>query len=364
MTLHFLRLALGLGVVAALVGCSDTSFEAGKPSASSSKGGDAKGDKSGLGGDDGGGGAGGDNDLLATDEEDGSSRRIEKSFELAKVAGKVDMVWLIDTSGSMREEAAHVQRNFASFAATLSSRTNTRTTLIANPATNGDIGVTLPPGGVDQNQISTPIGSRNALAVAAAAVCPSNLSSVAGNNATICGEAISGVENANAIPTIAGRLKSSNFFRPGAKPVFVIVTDDDASGVTAANFVRLVQPHLNNEAPTVYSFRGQTSRNNCDVARPGAAYDALAAATSGRAFDICDTDWSPNFATLGQAVAELANTSFVMDTGIKSVLKVVVDGRELSSGDYTVTGNRIELRKGVVSADAKSLKIVYQSAPK
>jgi len=295
--------------------------------------------------------------------------RGEQEFELSQSAGKVDMVWLIDTSGSMREEAAHVQSNFSSFAATLSSRANTRIALIAASSGRGRIGVDFgSSSSITQHRIA--VGSTNALAIAAAATCAAGTSSGGSSgsgifggesSASICGQNIGDVENGRAIGEAAGKL--ADFFREDAKSVFVIVTDDNARGVTSSNFTNLIANSRGGQTPTLYAFRGRQSRPNCEVARVGTDYESLASSTGGAVFDICDSDWSPNFASLGTAVAELANTSFVLDGDVTRIVRVTIDGRKLEPSDYTLSGSSLTINKGTVSAEAKTLKVVYDKAP-
>jgi len=292
---------------------------------------------------------------------------IEEEFFLDQTAGSIDMVWLIDTSGSMREETAQVQRNFANFASTLASRSGTKFALIANkPSGFSGIGIDLGFGTGDRIQIETSVGSSNALAIAAAAICPAQTTPSLGSSSsirpaslTICSQAVTATENAAGVAGVAGQL--SSFFRKEAKPIFVIVTDDDARAVTDQNFLNMVQPHLMGRSPTVYAFRGRESRPNCSVARPGVAYENLAAATGGTVFDICEPDWSPHFSNLGQAVIELIQSTFDLKNRVQRLVKVMVDDLPLGESDYEISGQSITLKKGAVSSDAKKLKVIYES---
>ena len=309
-------------------------------------------------------------------DDAGPAKPVTEEFSLEKTAGGVDMVWLIDTSGSMREEAAQVQRNFTSFANTLSSRSGTKFALIANkPGSSSgfgsSIGIDLGTTSTDRMQIEVGVGSTNALALAASAVCPANTSTGStsgdtswlptGGTTTICGQTISNPEASNRVTEISGRL--AGFFRADAKPVFVVVTDDNARGVTDQNFMSMVQPHLGGKTPTVYAFRGTQDRPGCNVARPGIAYEKLATASGGTVFDICEADWSPNFSSLGQAVLELIKSTFDLKNPVTRMVGVYVDGQLLAESEYSVTGQTLTLQKNAVPADGKLLKISYETTP-
>jgi hypothetical protein len=288
---------------------------------------------------------------------------IEQSFELSKTGGKLDIVWAIDTSGSMREEAAHVQQNFNRFASTLTSRSDVQFAVIARRSVGSGIGVDLGSSSSDKIQIDVGVGSRNALALIAAAVCPSNSTAMASgrlsSTGSICGQQVSGIESGDAATRVAGRLQT--FLRPEAKPVFVVVTDDDASGVTNTNVLDMIRPHLNKQEPIFYAFRGRQSRSGCSVAAPGAAYESLASSTGGQVFDICEPDWSPNFALLSKAVTELASLNFTLKADGKKIKSVSIDGRTLRKDDYIVSGRNLEIKKGVVSPEAKTLTVHWFS---
>ena len=286
---------------------------------------------------------------------------LEQSFDLTKSGGKLDIVWAIDTSGSMREEAAHVQQNFNRFASSLSSRSDVRFATIATRSSGGNIGVDLGSTSSDRVQIDVGVGSTNALALIAAAVCPPESTSITGgrtsSGGTLCGQPLTGLEAGGSAARIAGQLRA--FLRPEAKPVFVIVTDDNARGVTSSNVLEMIKPHLNNQEPIFYAFRGQQSRSGCNVANRGVDYEALASSTGGQVFDICEPDWSPNFTLLSKAVAELGAITHKLREDVESIQKVSIDGRELRESDYVLKGRTIEIKKGVVSSTAKTLLIQW-----
>lgn len=296
---------------------------------------------------------------------------IEEQFMLDKASGALDIVWLVDTSGSMSQEVEHVQRNFANFAASVKSSRQTKIALIANrPSGDNSIGINLNAGS-DQQQIDIAIGSTNALALAAAAVCPASATVAppyrgrvppSFNSTNICGHPIGNIEGYNNINKIAGKL--NEFFRPETKPVFVVVTDDNAFNITNDNFLDLVKPHLKGKMPTVYAFRGVTGRGQgCNVTRHGAAYDDLASKTGGQVFDICDQDWSANFGTLSKSVIELASPSFTLKSNVGAMVSVSVDGRDLDASDYTIKQRTLTLKEGAAPAGAKHLDVVYKVAP-
>lgn len=287
----------------------------------------------------------------------------EQSFDLAKKSTKIDIVWAIDTSGSMSEEVEQVQRNLGNFTASLASRSDVRLLVVAERPTSAGslgIGIELRPQSSERRQIEIPVGSTNALAILAAGFCNSlfGLYDPVGSEA-VCGRNVGYLEGSHNVASAGGRLRSA--IRPDSKVVMVVVTDDNAMGVDDKNFLSLIKTQLNGRQPTIYAFRGVQSRPGCRIANPGFAYDQLASATGGRVFDICTPDWSPNFSTLAASVTNLVSLTFSLKAPVKTIQSVTVDGRSLGEADYVVNGQTIELKTSAVTTNNKTITVKWQS---
>lgn len=261
-------------------------------------------------------------DPLSVDDTDPTHKL--RNFELTASKGKVDVIWLIDTSGSMDQETQIVKDNFARFITNLSDKTDVKVTLIAKKHM-----ITLTPEqtALGHLAIDKYVSSTDALKV--------------------------------AVTQLRGSLSAR--LRPDAKPVFVVVTDDNAVEVTSENFITLADPYLNGQKPTVFAFRGLASKPGCGIAKRGTEYEKLATDTGGKVFDICDADWTPNFGVLVDAVAQIANTKFSLDDPeIVKILQVIVDGNPLPLEAYKLEGNVVTLVAELVPANARSLVIKYE----
>jgi hypothetical protein len=260
-------------------------------------------------------GGGGDN------EDQGTK---EKKFAIDSNRGLVDILWLIDTSGSMREETANVQRNFGGFLTNLTRMTNAKLTLVA-----AESAIKLSPDALKTGhvQINKTVASTDALVIA------------------------KGLLNGGSVP-----------LRSGARLVLVVVTDDNAASVTDTNFLEGLVAQISSKKPTIFAFRGDVSKPNCSVAKKGVAYENLASVTGGRVFDICDLDWSPNFDTLVSSVESIANSAFkIDDPNFASVSRVILDGVVLEPRDYAVTNGEVQLIPALISASSKELVVKYRS---
>jgi hypothetical protein len=166
------------------------------------------------------------------------------------------------------------------------------------------------------------------------------------------------LESPAIIASVRGQLTSA--LRPDAKKVFVVVTDDEASGVDNTNFLTMLNTAVPNSKPVLFAFRGTTSRPGCDIAARGTAYENLATTTGGQVFDICDTDWSPNFAKLSEQVTAIANTAFVLQQPkIVKIVDVSVDGVPLTTAQYKVIGNSVEIDPSAFTETSVKVTVRY-----
>lgn len=315
----------------------------------------------------------------ATPTSDGES--VTETFSIVKNQGLLDVVWVVDNSGSMAEEAAQVRKNFAQFAATVDSRSDVRIALLSQKvgsenALGDSTGVDLPSAlkAAGGRQVDAWVGSTDPMALLAAATCKAESTDLAdpgfdgtitlrdgGSTTKICGKSLPiDLFELEFAATAPGKLH--DFYRPQAKKVFVFVTDDDAEGVDAANFLDLVRDDLGGQDPTIFGFIGlDESRAGCKISKVGAAYRDLAEKTGGGVFDICDSDWSANFGKLSADVASIAAANFTMKSPkVSAVVSATADGKSLPSSAITVSGATVSIDPAAMPAGATTLTIVYK----
>jgi hypothetical protein len=190
--------------------------------------------------------------------------------------GPVDIVWVIDGSGSMLDEIFAVQENITAFANMISAAgIDHHVVMLAT----------------DDVAAPTPLGMDPAhyLYVPAA------------------------VDSHNALQLLLDHYPQySAFLRPNA-PLHLIVVSDDESAVPATTF----QPQMEMLAGRRFTFHAIASEADangfpcvgacgipilCGGFAPGVQYYALADATSGQKISICIADWSMVFGPLQDAV--------------------------------------------------------------
>lgn len=189
--------------------------------------------------------------------------------------GAVDIVWVIDGSGSMGDEQAAVQKNIASFADAIGGAgLDHHVVMVAKD--NVAAGTALAADALHYQHVSSNVGSHDALQ-----------------------------------KLLETYQEYSAFLRPSAALHFVIVTDDE-SRMTATEF-RAQMEQLAGKPFTAHAIVSESVSGRacvgacglpilCGAASPGIEYLALSDATSGQKISICVSDWSTVFEPLKTAV--------------------------------------------------------------
>ncbi len=310
--------------------------------------------------------------------ETGSDGTVTETFALDAPRGALDLVWVIDNSGSMGDKTAKVRKNFERFMGGVESTTDLRVILMSLPsgagsggATGGptggfpgfgDLGITLSDAAKAKGhvQISMNVGSYNPMAMAAAATCPKDQTKALGAGAgamdaglTICGKDFHPTQASEATANMTAMMRSSfedpetivasagvflPFFREGAQRAYVFVTDEDSFVFEGAAFAEAVRKADPKGAARIFAFRGAKANMDvnagfppsigaiggptladpgipeCAVSFAGKAYDKAQETLGGQMFDICADDWSPQFDGLSSTVAQLARNRFELKT--------------------------------------------------
>ena len=211
--------------------------------------------------------------------------KLEVEAELVKKP--VDIIWVVDSSGSMDGEAAIVQENMNAFAASIAAS------------------------GLDYRVVV--ISTKSFV----------NVPDPLGSDAThflFVEEDVGSDEPLDALIERFGDY--SSFLRPNAITHLVAVTDDEArkeGGFFASDrepltrdwFLAEMSRLLGHEF-TLHAVASPSPKCK-GAANPGVIYDLLVTATSGLSFSICATDWSPLFTQLSSAVTSSAPIECAFD---------------------------------------------------
>jgi hypothetical protein len=242
----------------------------------------------------------GDRDAWSPGFDAGTCRDLTAESTLERAA--VDIIVVIDNSGSMSGEAAEVRRNINRFAEIIgASGLDYRVVLISTPT--GDRGVCVPPplGSGPPDCTSGPAGLLRAVHVAV------------------------GSTNGPQI-ALMRYAEYRDFLRMEAVKVFLWITDDESamasdairSGLAALEPMGMFDRTIHNaivgyygETPETWGIRGAGSCPT--LARPGIRYLRLAnclrddgssidGCTPGRTARVCETDWTRIFEEIARGV--------------------------------------------------------------
>ena len=286
--------------------------------------------------------------IRSSGESAAQGNLIEEKFTATKTAGKIDIAWYVDQSGSMGAETQLVKENIEKFMTSVATFTDARVALVATSSANsGDKALTLSAPSESRVQVNQEVKSRDALAIA--------INTFA--------------KDSTALPTgvnkYSGALgKLSTFFREGVPAVIVVVTDDNAEYVTEINFLSHAKSTLGRD-PRLFAFAASKSspyvgQPNCTVAADGTAYVEIARLTKGEVFDICEPDWKDNLAKLTSGVLGAAQNSFVLRSAPSSIKEVKVNGRKLLQSEYTNKGSVLTVATSALDKTKDStVEVVY-----
>jgi hypothetical protein len=228
-----------------------------------------------------------------------------ETFTFGVHSRPVDIVWVIDQSGSMSSEIAMVQANMNAFAQFISGqKVDYHVLLLARRGTSTyDICLPQPlagPGcgdGQRFRQISQKIGSHDAL---------------------------------SRTQQYIGQLEA--FMRPGSIRHFVVVTDDESS-VKANSFNSFIKARGADYADYVFHSIVGLSNGGC-VANDGQQYISLSNMTKGLKFHICNANWAQLFNALGQNVASATTKMKLSKKPVAGSLEVWFDGFKAQEGPH------------------------------
>ncbi|MDQ1346831.1 MAG: hypothetical protein QG573_200 [Acidobacteriota bacterium] len=270
-----------------------------------------------------------DQDCDGRDEACPSTGKCE-TFTAGVNARPVDIVWVIDQSGSMDDEIAAVRQNLNAFASFISAqKIDYHVILLAERYYENGICVPQPLAGAGCAngarflQIEEYIDSHN------------SLSALTANAALI-----------------------ESFMRPGSIRHFVEVSDDE-SDLPASQFDAFFRARPGFQDYVFHSVVG-LSWSDC-VADIGQQYMTLSTLTKGLKFDICSANWQALFSELAKNVVT-ASTKYKLSTVPKpGTVKVWFDAAQAVPGldySYDPTVNQIVLLKA--PAGGAKIKVCFE----
>ena len=302
-----------------------------------------------------------------------ATNTVSEEFSLASGETPVDMVWVVDNSGSMFDESEQIEKNFESFVSSLDSFSNLKMAVLSRPKGDDPVapepGVTLPSRylGSGHKQFPFEVGSTNLFAMAASASCEQGETGEIDDSdfslqMQICSKSYVEtadplkskkdyhklIESPQQIESVSGVLRS--FFRAQAQKVFLFVTDDDTGVFGEKDFIETFTA-TTGVAPIIYAVRGTAddvlapdtvvTEGMCFVAAHGVSYETAATQTGGQVYDICGEDWSLYFGDVSKDLESIVTTQIVLSNLPLEILSVTLDGVAVDSNKYELNGKTL-----------------------
>lgn len=297
----------------------------------------------------------------------------QSTFQGSTANNKVDMLWVIDTSGSMFTKQQLLASGFNSFANVFTTKGFNFNMAIVTADTYA-------PGHV-------PIGGQAGVFQGTPTVINTNTTNfattfqanvqfpVAGNSDA---KKLDAIELALSPSLLAG--SNSGFLRSDAHLAVILVSDDDDYDSTAT--VSSVKTFLNNLKPDRFDVITRTYKKNYTVsavimdtltagnstcpmpANNGLKAKQLALDTNGSVASICEADFSAGLTTLSQRIAEAITEIPLARTPDISTISVYFNGAPVAKNStngwsYSATGNKIVFHGNSIPTDNTSISIGY-----
>jgi hypothetical protein len=383
------------GMTAGDTTSGDTGSSTAGGSTGSTTGGGSSGDSTGGGTGMGSGGTG------AGTGDEGGGFYVDKSLEMTQPPpGKVDILWVVDVSGSMSEEQTYLGQNFTNFINALSGSGIDFTTAVTSTDACHD-------------QVPDDLAQR---------VCPVEYGGTVHHRGTFIGnqgEQIlmanqpdlvdkfreytslgisgSGFEHGlySSQLAIAKTLGGGNpaFLREGAHLAVIVVSDEEDDGIglgmldayTNVNFVAQgattfrytdddLISYLGQHRPagkfSVSAITGTRLANGSMCSAPhsqpkeeGTQYIKAAQKTGGVIQSICDTNWSQSLTDIGKDLASQITQIALEGTPDPSSIKVYVNGTETSAWTYISASKSVKFNADSVPAPGSAIRVTYRTLP-
>lgn len=280
----------------------------------------------------------------------GGSAVTEAFVQNAAEQRKVDILWVVDNSGSMADEQADLAYNFDTFIGRfLDVGADFKMAITTTDTRVGYHGVAVP-------------GSMDKLTAAKAAA---NEAQFISDFQSLIKVGINGSGNERGL---SGARKffevNSSFLREDAYLAIVILSDEeDQSGDTVPFYVSELIAHKTNTAKVqIHSIVNlAANQSGVGVTLGGERYRQASIATNGRVAEIQD-DFYPTLDALSEKIVNLLDSFALVKTPDVSTIKVYVDGVESQDWSYDADNNAIKFDAGSIPDEGSAISVEFIEA--
>ncbi|MGE0763870.1 MAG: hypothetical protein AB7N80_11380 [Bdellovibrionales bacterium] len=305
--------------------------------------------------------------------DNGNERTDTFYFNAERPPSKVDVLFIVDNSGSMAEEQARLSTALSSFVDTLADldwQIGITTTDLSGGAqsTNGDV-VTMVGTGVKVLNKRVPnyeqVFLDTVLAHGTTPECAQNNTNCASGDEQALGAARLAVTKRNTT--------NYGFFRANSDFIAIALTDEDerSNGGNGATTPTQLISTVNSAWGLTKLFSGygiivrpgDTACINAQAAsggRPATFVQQLADMTDGVTGSICDTDYGPALANIGTRVRRYATSIMLSDVPVAGTVQVTLTPANPSI-TWIVVGQTVRLSD--LPARGTRVDVTYERAP-
>jgi len=328
-------------------------------------------------------------------------QQVTDSF-VQQATSKVDILWVVDSSGSMQEEQSYLGQNFASFISQVAKsnadfQIGVTTTDVCDDQDPSRISLNLrrcptPSGAATSHlrgslvgQISQKVLSRTTSNLESKFTTYSNV----GINGSGYEHGLTAAKMAIE-KSLAGQ--NENFVRKDAFLAVIVVSDEEDDGIglgmadaysgqnyiqagltnyryTTDDFIRDIHAAKGIGKFSVSAITGTRLADGsmCTSAHSkpleeGSQYIQAAQGTGGIVQSICDTNWSASLSAIGQDIAAQSSQLVLNQKPYSSAINVLVNSAPSTHWTYNPTNNAIKFDIGFIPKIGEKIEIQYEIA--
>lgn len=281
---------------------------------------------------------------------------------------KIDILWVVDDSGSMNEEQSSLSRNFQSFIGFADSlgvdyqvgviTTEVRDTSVA--------GILWACSGFNPIIRHTDSNRVQAFQCAARVTNPPNGNRRPNPGGSDSQEAgLQAARMALDVPNVNGA--NSGFLRNDARLAVISVSDEDDQSNGPVNlyvdFFRNLKGFRNPQLVSVSAIAGDVP-NGCSTAAAGTRYAAAASALNGQFESICTSSWNRMLQNIGLGVFALRSSWTLSRQADPATIRVSVGGTSIGQSSsngwtYDAGSNSITFHGAAVPSAGSQIEVAY-----
>ena len=274
------------------------------------------------------------------------SRKVKETFyQVKSQREKVDILWVVDNSGSMEEEQDSLARNFDLFIEEFLKKDidfkmaiTTTDPYDYGRAVKGIEGLTKSEALKDEAAFLDDFIERVRVG-------------------------INGYGKEQGLKTSLNFLNryGSNFLRKGAFLIVIYLSDeDDQSGIYPDRFYELIIKHKSNPGQVkIFSIVNLKGQSHSYYESPGERYCTLSEKTGGLCSNIRD-DFSQILQDFGKKMAELKDIFLLKKQPYGNKFEVLVEGRSVLSGwSYDEKSNAIKFEENALPVEGEKVEVIY-----